>query len=197
MRIDRVDPADLPGAYRVCLATGDAGEDATGLHADPNLLGHVFVGPYLGLEARHAFVLRDGDAVLGYALGARDTADFERRCEARWWPPLRAMYPPDAPRPERDAELVRLLYAPERTPTDRLASHPSHLHVDLLPPARGRGLGRAMIEAVLASLVEADSPGVHLGVARRNTRAVGFYQHLGWRWLADEGDAAILGWRPS
>ncbi|MDZ7799607.1 MAG: GNAT family N-acetyltransferase [Trueperaceae bacterium] len=196
MKVHPYRPADFAGAYSVCLATGDAGEDATGTFADPNLLGHLYVGPYLALEPRHAFVLREGDEVLGYALGALDTATFEARCEARWWPPLRAMYPRRAQRPAADAALVASLHDPPRTPPARLEGYPSHLHLDLLPPAQGRGFGRRMMEAVLASLFDAGSRGVHLGVARRNHRAIGFYRHLGFRDLEDEEDACIMGLLP-
>lgn len=193
MNVDRFHPSDLAGTYRVCLATGDRGSDATHLHADPNLLGHLYVGPYVCLEPAYAFVLRDGDAVTGYALGALDTADFEARCEARWWPPLRAMYPLDVPRPAADDALARAIHAQERTPASRLASWPSHLHIDLLPSAQGRGHGRAMLEAVLRALDEAGSPGVHLRVARNNARAIGFYQHLGFERLEEERDTLIMG----
>lgn len=192
MKPQRARPEDLPGAYRVCLATGDAGEDATALHDDPNLLGHLYVGPYLCLEPDHAFVLRDGAGVTGYALGARDTGAFEARCERHWWPPLRAMYPTRAGRRERDARLVRHLHDPERTPDTWLSSYPSHLHIDLLPPAQGRGHGRTMIERVLDSLFDAGSHGVHLGVALANARAIGFYEHLGFAALDTEGDTLIM-----
>ena len=191
--MDRYEPADLAGAYRVCLAPGDAGDDATSLHADPNLLGHLYVGPYLCLEPEHAFVLRDGPEVSGYALGARDTAAFEDRCEARWWPPLRAMYRLDAARPDADAALVRELHESSRTSPRLLARHPSHLHIDLLPAAQGHGHGRSMIEAVLESLAAAGSPGVHLGVDPHNERAIGFYEHLGFRRLVMDGDAVVMG----
>jgi ribosomal protein S18 acetylase RimI-like enzyme len=197
VKVDRYGPDDLTGVYRVCLETGDAGSDATALHDDPNLLGHVYVGPYACLQPNHAFVLRDGDEVLGYALGALDTAAFERACEARWWPPLRAMYPRDRDRRPRDAELVGRIHTPERTPDGLLADWPSHLHIDLRRPAQGRGFGRAMIEAVVASLREAGSRGIHLGVARTNARAIGFYEHLGWRRLREDGDALLMGFDPT
>ena len=44
-------PADAPELYRICLLTGDAGRDATALHADADLLGEVYVGPYLHIAA--------------------------------------------------------------------------------------------------------------------------------------------------
>lgn len=195
VNVDRYRPRDLAGAYRVCLATGDGGSDATHLHADPNLLGHVYVGPYLALEPDHAFVLRDGDDVVGYTLGVGDTASFEAACEAHWWPPLRAMYPLDASRPERDAALVKQIHAPARTSQDLLERHPSHLHIDLLPVAQGKGRGRAMLEAVLRSLADAGSPGVHLGVGASNARAIGFYEHMGFERLHARPGSLLMGRR--
>ena len=49
---------DLPGAYRVCLLTGLAGEDASSTYADPDLLGHIWVGPYLLYPDAVALVLQ-------------------------------------------------------------------------------------------------------------------------------------------
>jgi ribosomal protein S18 acetylase RimI-like enzyme len=195
MQIDHFHPRDLAGTYRVCLATGASGADATRRYADPNLLGHVYAGPYVALEPAHAFVLRDGDQVVGYSLGALDTASFENACEMHWWPPLQAMYPPDTSRPERDAALVRKIHAPGRTSQELVESHPSHLHIDLLPVAQGKGHGRTLLEAVLASLENAGSPGVHLGVGASNTRAIGFYEHLGFERLRTTPGALVMGRR--
>lgn len=195
MKVDGYRPQDLAGAYRVCLATGAGGADATDLYADPNLLGHVYVGPYLAFEPAHAFVLRDGDAVVGYSLGAFDTGAFEARCETHWWPPLRAMYPHERERPTRDARLVDAIHAPRPTPRDLLETYPSHLHIDLLPQAQGQGRGRAMLEAVLDSLWVAGSPGIHLGVGAANRRAIGFYEHLGFETLHTLPDELLMGRR--
>ena len=85
--------ADLPGAYRVCLLTGDEGADASGLYANPDLLGHVYVGPYVVGEPGHALVVADRDGVAGYCLAARDTDAFAAWAEREWWPPLRRWFP--------------------------------------------------------------------------------------------------------
>ena len=195
VKVDHYQPQDFAGAYRICLATGASGDDATELYADPNLLGHVYVGPYLAFEPAHAFVLRDTANVVGYSLGARDTAEFEATCAARWWPPLRAMYPQDRERPDRDARMVGKIHEPDRTSEDLLEEYPSHLHIDLLPVAQGHGHGRAMLEAVVASLFDAGSPGVHLGVGAKNERAIGFYRHLGFEQLQAVPGALIMGRR--
>lgn len=178
-RIRRCSPDDLPALYDICLRTGDAGEDATGLVEDPDLFGHLWAGPYAVLEPEHALVLDAGGEVVGYVLGALDTAAFEARCEAAWWPPLRERYPERPGGRRLDDLLVGMIH--HRHPRDPalLARYPSHLHIDLLPVAQGQGWGRRLLDALFRLLAEAGSPGVHWGVNERNRRAIGFYRHLG------------------
>lgn len=175
-------PSDLAALYAICLRTGDAGADATDRYDDPDLLGHVYAGPYLALEPDLALVATgpDDDEPAGYCLAALDTRVFEQRCAQLWWPPLRRRYPRTANTRDSDARLVELIHAPPRTVLETLADHPSHLHIDLLPSLQGRGVGAALIERQLAALADAGSPGVHLGVDPRNRRAIAFYRRLGF-----------------
>jgi ribosomal protein S18 acetylase RimI-like enzyme len=185
-------PRDRAALYEVCRRTGDVGRDASALHADPELLGHVWAGPYLALEPQLAFVVEDDEGVAGYVLGARDTTVFEERCEAEWWPALRRRYPdPDeVPGVERtpDQQLQHWIHHPPRTTPELVRRYPSHLHIDLLPRTQGRGDGRRLMQTLLDALREHESPGVHLGTSRQNTRAVGFYCHLGFTELTTYGD---------
>jgi ribosomal protein S18 acetylase RimI-like enzyme len=193
----RIEPArlhDLPGAYRVCLLTGDAGQDATGKQDDPDLLGHVYVGPYIARGGGTQLVVVDGGGVAGYLLSADDTRAFETWAEAEWWPSLRARYEPRAGR-SMDADLIRLIHAPERTPPELAAKYPAHLHIDLMPQVRGLGLGRTLIERLVAELRERGVPGVHLGVDEANTNGIGFYEHLGFREVGREPGGLLMGLR--
>jgi ribosomal protein S18 acetylase RimI-like enzyme len=185
VRIRPYQPGDHDDVYRVCLLTGDDGQDATPIMRDPRLPGHVWAGPYLALEPELAFVAQDAEGVAGYVLGALDTHDFERREEEQWWPPLRAQFPlePDQVMAglsglERIAlqSINREWYSPDRL----VADYPSHLHIDLLPRIQGQGTGRRLIDTELDALRQRGSAGVHLGVARGNQRAAGFYEHLGF-----------------
>ena len=85
--------SDLDDLYRICLQTGDAGEDATSMFGDPQILGHVFAAPYALFEPSLAFVAEDEAGVGGYIVGALDSKAFEERLEADWWPALRDRYP--------------------------------------------------------------------------------------------------------
>jgi ribosomal protein S18 acetylase RimI-like enzyme len=180
MDIRPYESRDEPALYEICLRTGDAGRDATGRYADPRLLGHLYVGPYLALAPEFAFVLDDAGTPVGYALGALDTDRFTAACEASWWPPLRRRYPDPADARTPDEQLAALIHHPPVWPSEITSRYPSHLHIDLLPAAQGQGHGRALMQRLLDALAAAGSTGVHLGVARANQNAIGFYRRLGF-----------------
>ena len=86
VRIRRARPGDRDAVYDVCLRTGDAGSDASGLAVDRSLLGDLFAGPYLALRPHLAFVAETAAGVEGYIVGTEDTAAFAAECDAQWWP---------------------------------------------------------------------------------------------------------------
>jgi ribosomal protein S18 acetylase RimI-like enzyme len=167
--------------YDICVRTADAGGDARHLHADPDLPGHVWAGAYVALEPEHAFVLVvDDDRPIGYVIGALDSRSFEARCEQEWWPHLRRRYPLGSGTTERDRLEIGFIHAPPIAADDVAVDFPSHLHIDLLPEAQGRGAGRRLVDTLVASLAADGSHGLHLGVAVRNENARAFYERVGF-----------------
>lgn len=195
--IRRAVATDEERLYEICLRTADAGEDATSLHADPMLPGHVWAAPYLHHAPEHAYVVVDAeDRAGGYVLAALDSRRFESELERSWWPALRARHPLDAPgRTPADQGTVELIHDPPTAADPIVGAFPSHLHIDLLPEFQGRGNGRRLIDTVAASLADAGSPGVHLGVSIRNARAVGFYAAVGFTELGRNDVGVAFGRR--
>lgn len=211
--IRRARPAESDALYAICLATGDGGSDATDLYDDPELLGHVYLGPYLALAPDLAFVVSEGTdsrsgveggpagprdgatdgRPLGYCVGTADTVAFARACEWRWWPELRRAYPLEPERRASDQGLVEMIHHPPVTDPAVVADFPAHLHIDLLPAAQGRGAGRALIERFLDALVDVACPGVHVGVAEDNARAIAFYRRVGFADLARAEGTRLMG----
>ncbi len=185
-------PADQSGAYYVCLKTGDFGNDGEPFYReDPDALGRIFVGPYLAYEPELSLVLEDGQGICGYALGAFDSRAFYARYEQEWRPKLCAQFPEPRGDPNQwtRPQMVHSWYHhPDFTMPEPYEAYPSHLHIDLLPRAQGRGFGRRMMDQVMEQLRQRGSPGAHLGVSMLNTRALGFYQRLGFKELLRVGE---------
>ncbi len=196
--------SDLRAVYDVCVRTADAGGDARGKYTSDDLMPDLFAGPYVFVEPDFAFVLDDGERAVGYVLGTPDTAAFARAYRERWIPRLAGRYPappanpapPENPDPPAspDDEMIALHYRPERLLWPGLDAYPAHLHIDLLPPFQGAGHGRALMETFYAAAARAGAPGVHLTVLAANTRALGFYHHLGLRRLdpAEPGESHVV-----
>lgn len=186
-------PEDRAGAYYVCLKTGDHGQDGESFYReDPDALGRVYVGPYLVFEPELSLVLEDEQGICGYALGALDSRTFFARYDAEWRSKLCGMFPePSGDRRTwtRVQEVHHTYHHPDYFCPEPYDVYPSHLHIDLLPRAQGRGYGREMMERNMETLRRHGSPGVHLGVSALNTRAIGFYQRLGFEELKRTGPA--------
>ena len=184
-------PGDEPGAYYVCLKTGDFGKDGEPFYReDPDALGRIFVGPYLAFEPELSLILEDAQGICGYALGAFDSRSFYTRYEAEWRPQLCARFadPTGDPAQWTRAQTVHHWYHhPDYFTPEPYEDFPSHLHIDLMARAQGRGNGRRMLEQVMEELRRRGSPGAHLGVSMLNTAALGFYQRLGFEELIRVG----------
>ncbi len=184
-------PGDQAGAYYVCLKTGDFGKDGEPYYRDdPDALGRIFVGPYLAYEPEFSLILEDKEGICGYAFGALDSRKFYDRYEKEWRPKLCAQFPMPQGDPSTwtRAQTVHSWYhQPDYTMPEPYDQYPSHLHIDLLERAQGRGFGRRMMEMVMEKLRQRGSPGAHLGVSMMNTTAYGFYLRLGFKDLLRVG----------
>lgn len=186
-RLRSVTVDDLPALYRICLKTGDSGKDATHLQDDPDLLGQVFVGPYVVLEPDLAFVLDSDNGPVGYLLGALDTARFNRKLGTEWLPRLQKAHrdPGDDRAGWIGSDWVRhALHHPFLAMPPVLSPFPSHAHIDLLAEARGQGIGRHLMLTMMERLAALDAPGIHLQVSPGNHEAQAFYRSLGFAALA-------------
>jgi ribosomal protein S18 acetylase RimI-like enzyme len=83
--------------------------------------------------------------------------------------------------------MLALHYRPERLLWAGLPRYPAHLHIDLLPGFQGSGYGRQLIDTFCAAAADAGATGAHVCVVSANTRALGFYDRIGFTHV-DGGD---------
>ena len=186
---------DQKDLYDVCLKTGNSGNDATGLHVSEEMLGDVYVGPYLEFASETSFALKDDMGIgIGYALSVLDTNLFEAITRERWWPDIQEKY---GQYQERRSEcwLIEEIYNPSPSPQHLLARYPSHGHIDLLAHAQGKGFGRLMMSKMESCLAELGSKGFHLRVSAQNARALAFYKALGYSIIDEEPSVITVGKR--
>jgi GNAT superfamily N-acetyltransferase len=172
---------DIPMLYNICLVTGAAGQDASALHNDPELIGHIYAAPYAVLEPAQALVAEDEQGVAGYLVGTFDTDGFAERLEQYWWPGLRRRFAdPILVLTEADRARVASIMRPERNPPDLVELYPAHIHMNLLPRLRGQGVGRALVQKWVGEARAAGVRGIHLGASARNSGGIAFWQKVGF-----------------
>jgi ribosomal protein S18 acetylase RimI-like enzyme len=193
-RIRPYRPGDEPELATICLRTADAGADATGLLDDDELWANLFVLPYVERHPELAFVAETDDGrVAGYVVGAADSDRFETWFRERGWPRFAARWPEPAAGLSRQDGLLRYAYARGGEPNPYAAEFPAHLHIDLLPELQGKGLGRRLIEELVAALRAAGVSGVHAIPLAGNEGAVAFYRRLGFSEVLREPNVIVFG----
>lgn len=158
----------------VCLASASERARTDATHAQFTLL--MYCDPYLDHGVAY-MLLDDAGVAHGYVLACEDWNS---------WAPKTLAY-------RQQIEALGSEYqARFKDEADFYASvaqdYPAHLHIDIEEPYTGGGNGRKLMETLLARLRADGVRGVVFGVAAANTRAVGFYQHMGFEQLSAYGE---------
>jgi ribosomal protein S18 acetylase RimI-like enzyme len=187
-------PADLPGLLKVCLETANGGKGATHLHNLHDLVGEIYVAPYVLHEQNFAFTLKASEKVVGYVLGVLDTGRFESRLDTDYWPATKAKYSALTQYlTPHDVSLIQELNRQGFSSKELISKYPSHLHIDIIESHQGFGYGKTMILHLLKALQDAGSSGVHLHMSASNDRANGFYKKLGFVEIHTNKSEIIMG----
>ena len=173
-------PSDLDALYRICVETGNAGQDASPLHSDLQLVGHIYAAPYGVLEPASVFVAEDDDGVAGYIVGTHDTDRFNERLEREWWPALRARYANAEGMTAADRSRINTIMAPSHSPADLVAAYPAHIHMNLLPRLRGQKVGTRLLDLWIDQARSAGVKGIHLGASATNSGGIAFWTRSGF-----------------
>ncbi|MCH1882240.1 GNAT family N-acetyltransferase [Agrococcus sp. ARC_14] len=165
-----------------------AGEGAPG----GELWGHVpsvrdiYLTAYIDLEPESLFVAELGGRLVGYLAGCLDSASFpsedERLSQAirqhRLWLRPRALA--FFARDRLAAAAARL--RGQSTDLSELVDPrwPAHLHIDVAAEGRGTGAAQELMRQWLAHVDTAGVPGCFLQTLAENTRAVRFFERMGF-----------------
>jgi ribosomal protein S18 acetylase RimI-like enzyme len=175
-------PGDRARVREIAFRTGYMGEPADWLWGDLESFADLLTPWYTDREPESLFVAELGDSVVGYLMGCTDS----RRAFGAARAAVRSLFKRGAfLRPGVAGFLWRSTFdvlrdggAPDESLLD--PRWPAHLHINLLPEARGLGAGGALMRAWLDRLRELGSAGVHLGTFAENTHAQGFFRSQGF-----------------
>jgi ribosomal protein S18 acetylase RimI-like enzyme len=176
---------DRARVRRVCFLTGYMGDPVQWMWPDEESFSDLFTSYWTDGEPESALVAELRGEVAGYLLGCMDSR--------RVWNPERMMArhlvgrallfrPATAPVMWRMATDAALDAARRRLPTPvHDPRWPAHLHIDLLPDCRGRGVGGGLVHRWLDTLRERGVAGCHLQTMAENTSAIAFFESVGFR----------------
>jgi ribosomal protein S18 acetylase RimI-like enzyme len=145
----------------------------------------VYLDPYLDLEPESVFVALQDGALVGYLCGCLDTAAFPseddrivkavREYRLLLRPAMMGFFARSA------LDLASARVRRQRTAgAVEDARWPAHLHMNVAAPARGTGAADGLMNRWLDRLQETGSPGCHLQTLVENTRAVRFFERMGF-----------------
>jgi ribosomal protein S18 acetylase RimI-like enzyme len=173
---------DRTAVRAIAFDTGFMGESIDWLWRDRESFADLVTNYYLHREPQSVLVAEDHGAVVGYLTGCVDSqrcrgaaaAEIRRlvRRGALFRPGVAGFFWRSAFDILRDREALEDALSDPRWP--------AHLHINLLPAGRGRGLGRRLMHAWLDRLRAARVPGVHLGTLAENHNAIGFFESCGF-----------------
>ncbi|KQW48096.1 GCN5 family acetyltransferase [Nocardioides sp. Root1257] len=184
---DVADRDELVDVVFEAAAEGAPGSEVWGHSAS---LAEIYLTPYLDLEPASTFVVLADGHPAGYLAGCVDDAAFPSE-EERTAAAIRkyALWRQAGPRrfflrAKYDGVVCRARRIPVAGGFDD-PRWPSHLHLDLMPVARGTGAAARLMELWFERLEEVGSPGCYLQTAYENTRAIAFFERAGFRRYGD------------
>lgn len=191
--VRRYESTDIESVRDVCFETGLMGDTIASQFGDRDTFAHLFCDWYLLYRPDTCWVVDDADRpaergrVIGYLIASPDPpneARHHRRVLSRHLVGRRVILRSDTVgffgRAILDLARDRRTLAPIDT-----LRYPAEMHMNLLPSARGRGMGSALMDSLVARLRELQVPGIHLGTFGENSGAIAFFESQGFRPLGD------------
>ena len=185
------EPRDRAAVREVCRVTAYGGDESKLI--EPGLFVDLMTRAWTDFAAGPLWVAEREGRVVGFLAGGLDARRF-RRVQAWRVVPAAVLRSLDAGLLARwelwrlVADLPGFLLDGRRAASEPPAEavYPGHLHVNLLAEARGRSVGRRLVEGFLAEARRQALPGVHAVVYESNPGGRRFFERLGFRPLRRE-----------
>jgi len=173
---------DREAVREIAYQSGFMGDPADWYWRDFPSFADIWTSYYTDREPESAFVAESEGRVVGYLLGCVESTRAPSPAVALARQTIRRQL---FLRPGTAGFLWRSVWDAARqrpVPTGEVADPrwPSHLHMNLLREARGRGAGAQLVTAWFARLRMVGSPGCYLGTLAENRAARAFFARMGF-----------------
>lgn len=184
MQIRTFREQDRPAVRQLALRAGQ-GSPTESLWGHPESEAQIYLEPYMDHEPDSLFLAESAHGLLGYLTGCVDSAAFpsedQRIADAIRTHRLILRRAPVVffARSAFDAASGALRRAPSAGELHD-PRWPSHLHINIVPEARGTGAADGLMAQWFDRLRAVGSPGCYLQTLVENTRAVRFFTRMGF-----------------
>ncbi|MCU0916264.1 MAG: GNAT family N-acetyltransferase [Planctomycetes bacterium] len=191
-------PEDREAVREISWNTADQGRTVDLYFHDHEAVADVLTRCYTDWEPQSLWVAEWDRAVVGYLTGCLDTRCCNRVMTRKVGP--RAVAGAIRRGALWRAETWRLAAALIGTallggrPKVDLDRYPAHLHINLRPGFRGRGLGRRLIDQFRRQALELGAQGIHLVAWGENEGGRRFFEAMGFRLLRQQPLVLPDGW---
>ena len=180
--IRKYSEGDREALQDICYLTGYMGDSAVHFWRHKPSFVEAWTSYYLDHEPESVYVAIKDNSVVGYLTGCLDTtlAKSDAMLQSAiikygllFRPGTAGFFWRAISDSRKDKHIATGEFIDARWP--------AHLHINLLPVARGTGLGAALMESWMERLRQSRSNGCHLGTLVENTRAVLFFEKMGFK----------------
>jgi ribosomal protein S18 acetylase RimI-like enzyme len=182
-------PQDRAQVREIACDTADRGEPVERLFHDRRTVADVLTCYYSDYEPESLWVAQSGPMVAGYLSGCLNTRRYDRVMLRVILPQAMigalargALFRRETWR--LVAGFVRTGLAGGRPRIDR-DKYPAHLHINLRPDFRGRGIGAQLVERFRQQVRQAGGQGIHLMTLGDNEAGRKFFEAVGFRLVSE------------
>ncbi|KAI1278089.1 Protein O-GlcNAcase [Halotydeus destructor] len=182
-------PDDEESVYKVYSKSSSCDSELEAANENATLLGDYAIGDYLCLSPEFCFVVEDEVSICGYAVAAVDAVQHYKRMKMSWLPDLASKHPvqeKNSETPTADSHsLIKKLHEKrakeESFPESVIKTHPSLIHLDILPHIVDPSVSKRLLACTLAALKANGSTGVFAKGHSSNKGFLELYSKLGFQ----------------
>ena len=183
---------DIEELSSIALSTAIAGKDGQNYFLNKDLISQYYCEPYIRYNSEYCFAIEEDNRLCGYIVGTSNSLAFSKWFNEYWLVKLRLEYFNSKSISDVEKNLLNMLNK-DVVPSEYFEKYPAHLHINVIKNMQGKKIGKKLINTLLQKLTDDNIKGVHLGVDINNSKAIGFYNHLGFEIIEEKPWGYLMG----